>query len=242
MELSGPSLFDRRFVIVASSIGALYPTVVLVSGSLGGKEDAGWAGLALAVVATALYTRFETRHFRRVAMVEQLPEDVFRLSLPRVVLLAFCFSGGRVLVGGVVGLILPLLQLKPPEGDPVELVTWYLANWQILTPVVCGNVICYMAVGYLIKKVFSVTLDSEIVIAAIASLVLGVAVSSAPLVLSAPDVYFEELQSNFLAPAAFWLLHLSCALIGGRLAEPGSLRLVAGVVFRNEDVDAPRVA
>jgi hypothetical protein len=157
-------------------------------------------------------------------------------------LLAFCFGGGRVLVGGVVGLVLPLLQLKPPEEDPVEFVTWYLANWQTLTLVVCGNVICYMAVGYLIKKVFSVTLDSEIVIAAIVSLFLGVVVSSAPLIVSAPDVYFEELQSNFLAPAAFWLLHVSCALIGGRLAESGSVRSVAGIVFRNEDVDTPRVA
>jgi hypothetical protein len=93
-----------------------------------------------------------------------------------------------------------------------------------------------------------VVLYSEIVIGALVALVLGAAIAGeiaqngATLIVSAPDVYFEELQSNFLAPAAFWLLHVSCALIGGRLAEPGSLRLVAGVVFRNEDVDAPRVA
>ena len=230
MELSGLRLFDRRFIIAASVIGALYPSVVLASGLLGGKDDAGWAGLAIAVVATALFTRFETHHFRRVAMVEQLPLDVLRFSLPRVALLCLCFAGVRVFAGGLLGIIVDLEQFtKSADSDSMDFATWFLANWQLLLVALFFNSLSYLAAGYLIKKCLTVALYSEIVIGALLALVLGVAVAGevspngAQLILSAPDVYFEELRSTALGPAAFWLLYASGAFFGARLAEPAGM-------------------
>jgi hypothetical protein len=54
-------VFDKKFVMAAALVGAVYAAVVATLGALVGKEAAGVAGVALTALATGIFKQFEYR-------------------------------------------------------------------------------------------------------------------------------------------------------------------------------------
>src|SRR5262245_42414516 len=69
MEPASPStesLFDRKFVVTATIIGAAYVALVLIISKFS-REAANVASVALAALATGLFKKFESLRFQQLA-------------------------------------------------------------------------------------------------------------------------------------------------------------------------------
>jgi hypothetical protein len=55
ISITAKEMFDRKFVVAAIVIGVAYTTIVVVLGTLIGKDAAGIAGVALTALATGIF-------------------------------------------------------------------------------------------------------------------------------------------------------------------------------------------
>jgi hypothetical protein len=88
-------LFDKKFVIAAIIVGAIYALIVVVVDTVIGKEAAGVAGVALTALATALFSKFETLQFRRISDEESNWVYVPPINIWRVAMFMFAFLGAN---------------------------------------------------------------------------------------------------------------------------------------------------
>jgi hypothetical protein len=98
-------LFDKKFVIAAIILGAIYALIVVLVGVAFGKEAAGVAGVALTALATAVFSKFETLQFRRISDEESKWVDLPPINIWRVAMFMFAFLGANHFFGVAVGLL-----------------------------------------------------------------------------------------------------------------------------------------
>ncbi len=98
-------LFDKKFVMAAVVLGAVYALVVVLIGKIIGMEAAGVAGIALSALFTGILKKFETLRFRRISDDKSTWVDVPPINIWRVIVLTFAFFGAQYVLGFASGLI-----------------------------------------------------------------------------------------------------------------------------------------
>jgi hypothetical protein len=211
-------VLDKNFVVAASVIGTVYAAIVVMLGSLVGKEAAGVAGVSLTTIATGIFRQFETLRFRQISQEEQQVIPVPTISWWRLIAFANTFLGLKVFFGMIFGVLLASSGLVPKISG-MESFIELLSDWKILVALVGLNFVIFVLGGFVIARAFQIRTYSTLLIAALISCLLEGLLPLIPVAIQEFDLFVAMLKSGALWPAAFWLIFVAAALLGARLAN-----------------------
>jgi hypothetical protein len=216
ISITAKEMFDRKFVVAAIVIGVAYTTIVVVLGTLIGKDAAGIAGVALTALATGIFKQFETLRFR-----QQTDDSTKSIELPAFriwyfLLILFAFIGVQVVLGAVLGSIIGALGWMPDMTRPETLLN-LLTDKRIWISIVGLTAIGYFIGGYLIGKTAPSVTYTYAIVATFLTNLLTLLLQVIPLLvrdLSAIKIFAEP---STYTSGIFWLLFVFVSLIGAKL-------------------------
>src|SRR5882762_6530088 len=149
---------DKKFVLALVIITVADAVVILLVKKIFGSEVAGYVGVALATLLTAVLARFETLRFRKI------PDDKFTwvdtplTDIWRVIVIAFAFDGAEYLIGFVSGFV--------PDA--------WLGEWGLPVSLLGGSLVVYFVGSILMAKAFVRLRYSTVAFAVLLNLVFSV--------------------------------------------------------------------
>jgi hypothetical protein len=215
-DLHSKDLFDRKFVIAACLIGAAYAGIIALIERLVGKEAAGVAGVALTALATTIFSRFEKLQFVRKSRSSAVEVAIPRLSILRVLLIAFCCLGLQAVLGIAIGLADVALHIFPITADIASVATM-TGNWKFITMLVSADVSSFFASGFLASRFFKSRLYAEVAIASFLALVFNNGLPLILALLQSREAFLSTIHALPWWPPLVWLLYVGSALFGAWL-------------------------
>jgi hypothetical protein len=208
-------IFDRKFVFAALIIGIAYATIVVLLGTLMGKEAAGVAGVALTALAGAIFKQFETLRFRSLALNEETTVYISKISWWYLTLFVFANLGTQTVFGLVFGEILSVFGYMP-NLNANESFGGLLTDPKILIGLVGITLLAHIFSGFICGKTAPTLQYSYALLACFASLLIPIV-----MIVVAQSVRNLSLKM-FLEPAIYttgiyWLVYLAGSFFGARV-------------------------
>ena len=206
-------LLDRKFVFAALIIGMAYAVIVVVLGTLAGKEAAGVAGVALTAVATGIFKQFETLRFRTLAETDGTTIYIRKFNWWYFVLLLFANMGIQVVFGFLFGSILAMFGYSMQADFSASFVAMFsdpksFAGLVIL--VLAGNFFG----GLICGKTAPAIQYSYALLACFAALLLPLVLMVATAAVRNVSALRLLIQPTLYTAGIFWLLYLVGAFFG----------------------------
>jgi hypothetical protein len=220
VDVSVPTkqMFDRKFVIAATLIGVVYTALVVILGTVLGKEAAGVAGVALTALATGIFKQFETLRFRQQTSDAGVSINVPAFRIWYFLLILFAFFGLQTVLGFILGVVFVALGQTPDVSDPLAFSAFF-SSWRLY--VLLGvNAVAYFFGGYLVGKTAPSVTYTYAVVAAMLSLILPVIVQVTAILILGGLATLKLSAADMVANlylAAFWLAYIFATLIGSKL-------------------------